>query len=77
MQLVEEMDVHCQSQPLKSAVSTMNLARPLTKADRSDFPAIPTPPARRKKVTRSIKAATISFGRTGSFRQKKKLETDV
>ena len=77
MQLVEPMETQKQPSNLKPSVSTFSLARPQTAADHSDFPAIPTPPARRKRVGTSIKAATIAFGRAGSFRRRKKLETPV
>nr|CAB3240785.1 protein ECT2 [Phallusia mammillata] len=60
---------------LKPSVSTLTLARAPSAADRADFPAVPTPPARRRKVGTAIKAATVAFGRTGSFRRRMKVET--
>jgi len=65
--------LRCRSN-LKPSVSTMTLARPPTKADLADFPAIPTPPTRRKRIN-PIKAATVAFGRSGSFRRRRRLET--
>ena len=79
-QLIDESMETQTAQPsssLKPSLSTFNLARPQTAADMSDFPAIPTPPARKKKVGSSIKAATIALGRSGSFRKWKKLESAV
>ncbi|XP_076805984.1 protein ECT2-like isoform X4 [Clavelina lepadiformis] len=61
---------YVQSPMLKTSVSTLTLARPPTAADLSDFPAVPTPPARRRKLGSTIKAATVAFGRTGSFRRR-------
>ncbi|XP_078493396.1 protein ECT2 isoform X4 [Ciona intestinalis] len=61
---------------MKPSVSTMTLAHPPSAADLIEFPAIPTPPTRRRRQ-KIVKAATVAFGRTGSFRKRVKAETAV
>ena len=68
MDLTED-NMPSSSSSIRPAISTMNLARKPNAAGLNDF-AVPTPPARKKKYGSKIKAATVAFGRTASFRKR-------
>lgn len=86
VQVSNQENMYFGSATLKPSVSMMTLcgppAHPAPRASKrssiSEFPAVPTPPARRKRgASRALKAATVALGRAGSFRRKQKPDTWV